>query len=133
MERLIHGLCHIAVMVKDIKKSVEFYESVLDFRTILSYTDPDGDLVSFVENEGCVLELFQPPVLPEPRTDGPVDHIAFAVTDIEAVVEELKKRGIRIDNDTVTHWPTCFPNGAKWATFHGPDGEYLEVMEIAPY
>lgn len=24
----------------------------------------------------------------------------------------------------------CYPNGAKWILFHGPDGERLEITEV---
>ena len=86
------NLAHIGVYVCDLERSVRFYQDVLDFAQIFRYEN-QGTPIAFLQNGTCVLELIEKPASAG-RTDGCVDHIALAVTD-------MKKRAIqsgRLDN-----------------------------------
>lgn len=75
-----------------------------------------------------MLELIEKPASAG-RTAGCVDHIALAVTDLAQAHRELLARGVVFETDRVTTCPACFPGGASWILFCGPDGERLELNQ----
>ena len=64
---------------------------------LLESTAPDGPVTKFIENKGQGIQ-----------------HIAFAVDDIEAALAELKEKGIRLIDET----PRKGAGGAKIAFLH---------------
>ncbi len=132
----LEGLAHIGIFITDVAKSKKFYEDVLDFETTwecgLLEADGTTTKIAFVKNGNLVLELVET-ANPQKRQDGWVDHIAIAVEDIEAVQKMLLERGVEFESKDVIFGDTVFPNGTKWLTFRGPDGEHLEINEIMPY
>lgn len=132
----MEGLAHIGVFISDLERSKKFYEDVLDFETIYEcgIEEKDGTTtnIAFVKNGNLVLELVCT-ANPQKRQDGWIDHIALAVEDIESVQKMLENRGIEFEMDAPVLGMNVFPNGAKWLTFRGPDGEHLEVNEVFPY
>jgi len=132
MEKLNLGLAHIGIFVKDLEVSKKFYCDNLDFTCIHENALREGDSVTklaFVTAGSCTLELIQVPGNSE-RTDGQVDHIAFAVKDIENTWTQLKAKGIVFETETITTAPEFFKKGDRWILFRGPDGERLEINEI---
>lgn len=132
----MEGLAHIGVFISDLERSKKFYEDVLDFETIYEcgIEEKDGTTtnIAFVKNGNLVLELVCT-ANPQKRQDGWIDHIALAVEDIESVQKMLENRGIEFEMDAPVLGMNVFPNGTKWLTFRGPDGEHLEVNEVFPY
>jgi lactoylglutathione lyase len=127
----ITGLGHIGVFVEDIDRSIKFYTEVLGFELYEKAEVPeDGGVTicAFIRNGSCVVELVQKPGA-QPRTDGPVDHIAMAVDDVDAVMAHLKKHGIVFETDGPVHLPMIF-DGVRFACFRGPDGEHLEICQV---
>lgn len=130
--RKLGGLAHVGLMVADTEKSEEFYCGLLGFKEIYraGISSPDGEVtLTFIEKDHLVLELVQKPEVSS-KQDGFFDHIAFSVTDIDFLVQELVKRGIEFEEGSRTDAPQVFPNGSKWIMFRGPDGEHLELNEI---
>ena len=126
----ILGLGHVGIFITDMERSKAFYRDVLDFDCVYEYTMEDGTQIAFIRNGDCTLELVRN-VSPEQRVDGWVDHVAFRVRNIEAVQAALVQRGLSVyDSDEIVHNPKCFPGGAKWVLFRGPDGEHLEITEV---
>lgn len=126
----ITGLGHIGVFVKDIEKSIEFYTDVLCFDCYHRAEVPGDDgvtRVAFVKSGTCDIELVQFPATPE-KNDGPVDHIALAVDDIEAVMARLTEKGIAFETESPIHLPMVF-DGIRYIFFRGPDGEHLELNQ----
>lgn len=121
------NLAHIGVYVCDLERSVRFYQDVLDFVQIFRYEN-QGTPIAFLQNGTCVLELIEKPASAG-RTDGCVDHIALAVTDLAQAHRELLARGVVFETDRVMTCPACFPGGASWIRFRGPDGERLELNQ----
>lgn len=127
-ERLIQGLAHIGVYVKNLEKSKKFYCEILDF-TIEEECSAGDSSVAFAVNGDMALELIQP-LHERERADGVVDHIALKVTDIEKVKARLEERGLAFKEETeVTFAPEVYPNGSRWIMFRGPDNEHLELNE----
>lgn len=53
-----------------------------------------------------------------------LDHICFRVKDIEATLEEMKKKGVRINME-----PKVLLGGRKIAFVDGPEGTRIELSE----
>lgn len=128
----ILGLGHIGLYVSDIARSRNFYENILGFECIFSYRNSGVTPVAFEKNGTCILEIVEKADVAS-RKDGNVDHIALSVENIEAVKAKLDAKGIVFEDPDITSCPECFPNGSKWILFRGPDGEHLEITEVAAY
>lgn len=127
----ITGLGHIGVFVKNIEISVDFYTNVLCFECYHRTEVPGDDgviKIAFVKSGTCDIELVQFPVTNE-KCDGPVDHIAMAVDDIDAVMVRLKKKGIAFETESPIHLPMIF-DGIRYIFFRGPDGEHIELNQV---
>ena len=122
----ITGLAHIGIKVKDIDASIKFYTEVLGFE--LTHKQQNGSSVLAFLNIGtCLIELIQSAVY-EPRTSGQVDHIAVEVKGIEALVADLKAKGVQFLSDEISLCPGLL-DGVKNIFFVGPDGERFEFFE----
>lgn len=127
----ITGLAHIGVFVKDMKTSQDFYKEVLGFECYSESDIPTDDgitSVAFLRCGTCEIELVKLPVY-EKRTDGPVDHIAFAVDDLDCMKKCLEKKGIEYETDEPIELSMVLDNGVKYIFFRGPDGEHLELSQ----
>lgn len=125
MDPLFLGLRHVALNVRDIQKSVEFYSSVL--RMELEWMpDPDN---AYLTSGHDNLALHK---LPEGTQLGPqmVDHIGFAVRTPESVDEwaaHIKGRGISLAQEPKTH-----RDGARSFYFRDPDGLLIQLIYHPP-
>ncbi len=127
----ITGLAHIGVFVSDIERSIAYYSSMLDFKCYhrVDIEDKNGTVrIAFIRNGSCVIELVQTPDAMQ-KTDGPVDHIALDVDDIDAAMANLKAKGVQFETKEPIFLPTMF-SGVKYAFFRGPDGEHLEINQL---
>lgn len=94
---------HIGIAVKDLKESIPYYENVLGLKCyaveevtdqkvktaffmvgqtkieLLESTDPEGPIGKFIEKKG----------------EG-IHHIAFAVENLEGVLEETASKGVQL-------------------------------------
>jgi len=94
---------HIGIAVKNMEKSIAFYENILGLKCyaieevkdqkvktaffmigqtkieLLESTEPDGPVGKFIEKKG----------------EG-IHHIAFAVTDVDEKLKETEAKGIRL-------------------------------------
>ncbi len=127
----VNGLAHIGVFVSDIERSIAYYEKILGFECYekTDIENPSGVIrLAFIRNGSCIIELVQKPNAIQ-KSDGPVDHIAMVVDDIDAAMKSLKAKGVVFEKDEPVVLPTLF-NGVKYAFFRGPDGEQLEINEL---
>ncbi len=119
---------HIAIIVSDYEKSKEFYVHKLGFEIIReNYREERNDWKLDVRCGDIELEIFGEPN-PPLRVDRPeacgLRHLAFAVENIEEVIEELETLNIDCEPvrlDTYT--------GKKMTFFFDPDGLPLELHE----
>lgn len=122
----MYKLAHAGVVVGDCERSAEFYRQVLDCEFMEDFEDKNIKII-FLKLDGGVLELIQHKnITAEYRPAGPIDHLALAVTDIDAEVDRLKKLGI----DCLFEEPKEVLKGKRIMFFSGPDGEKLEFIEI---
>jgi methylmalonyl-CoA/ethylmalonyl-CoA epimerase len=99
----IRKIVHIGIAVKSLEESIKFYEDVLGLKCykieevadqkvktaflkvgeikieLLETTDPEGPIGKFIEKKG----------------EG-IHHIAFAVDDTNASLNEVKEKGIKL-------------------------------------
>lgn len=125
------GAAHIAVMTRDMEKSIAFYEKI-GGEVLNRDSLPDGagtKYLSLVSFGGFVLELIQPA---EPRdwVDGVIPHFAVYVDDVDRAAADLAALGI----DTFTApqkmvLPTLF-GGLENRFFRGPSGEQIELLKM---
>ncbi len=105
---------HAGISVADLEASIAWYGEMLGF-TVVRVVDVPGDAgrVALVQNGDFILELFCIPgaaPLPEERRHPATDlrthgikHVAYAVPDIRALMDELKAKGVDVVWDVVLH------------------------------
>ena len=128
----IRGICHFSIPVKDVDRSLTFYEEILGARVYedeigayrFGFSDEDKALGRgqhlFVEIAGARVEL----LALDPGGKSPVGtHHAFAIgpNDIHVIEGHLEEHGIPY-NGPVTHRGTA----AVSIYFSDPDGNALE-------
>jgi methylmalonyl-CoA/ethylmalonyl-CoA epimerase len=94
---------HIGIVVRNIDESLKTYCSHLGFTLVERRTVPEHLVeVAFLDAGNSALELLAPlddtsgtARFLQSRGEG-VHHICFAVDDIEAALEELRRQGMRL-------------------------------------
>lgn len=102
---------HIGVAVRNIEDTIRFYENVLGAKLIDRYrSDARGveSEIAIMEVDGARTELLAPtnndtsPIARFIKQKGKgVHHIAYRVDNLDAALEELKQKGIRILEDSL--------------------------------
>jgi catechol 2,3-dioxygenase-like lactoylglutathione lyase family enzyme len=123
----IEGLDHIAIVVRDLKASTEWYERVLGLER--KFADVWGDVPVMLAARGegrsgvalFPISVEKPQPLPARRSSLAVDHVAFRVDreNFERARGRLRELGIsfEFEDHTVSHS----------IYFDDPDGNRLEI------
>ncbi len=129
MENLVRGIHHIAlkpVGEAAFLKTLAFYRDLFGFSLVRSWGEGDtsGAMLSF--GEGC-MELFASGE--EEKPQGAIYHVAFRVTNVDALVERIRAAGYPV---TVEPKDVCIPSAppleARIAFVLGPCGEEIELF-----
>lgn len=123
------GVAHMAIYVKDLAKTRQFYERFLGFGEpfTLPAKDGSGVRIAFVKvNDQQYIEIFNEP----DRGEGQLNHISFYTDDADRMFAWLKSRGIPpIGNqEKVGKGQT----GNKNLNVKDPDGHIVEIVEYQP-
>lgn len=133
MLRRVH---HIALNVRDMDASRQFYGTILGLRELQGDDVPEtlkalfeaGEAANFVTPDGTVIDLFWKPNLTPPDPDPNREftragHLAFDIAPdlFDYAVEVLKQHHIPID-----HGPVTRPTG-RGIYFYDPDGFLVEI------
>ena len=126
----ITGITHLAVTVKDMKKSLDFYTRVLGFRKAFDIPHPETGkpwIEYLYVGNGQFVELFYDGTKDNPWSGElrGFNHICFQVDDIHSVVEHVKKEGAEITSGPMQGGDF---NWQAWVT--DPDGIRIELMQI---
>lgn len=131
----------LALVVRDLDRSIAFYRDVLGMQEIkrVEVSDEKAAKGRFAKRGfrfrtfrmgPLALKLVQ--VQGEPTsTRGPVDdftgvrYIAFAVDDIDATMGQLRNRGVEFASEILP--PETDQGVARLVFFHDPDGNLLEL------
>ena len=100
---MIKGISHIGVAVDDLEKARAFFKE--NFALSVSDRESFGELLfSFIPIEGTDIELLQSTTpegqiakFIEKKGQG-IHHIAFEVDDIQAELDRLKEKGVKLIN-----------------------------------
>lgn len=122
---------HIAISVRDSKKSAKFYKNIFGFIEINKFTKPgwDGGAIVLELNE-IQLEIFQFQSRIEKKDDLSnlkvigLKHIGIQVENVNEKYKELKNKGIDIDK------PVKGVTVAWFCFLRDPDGIPIELYEV---
>src|SRR5437867_2595993 len=126
MDPLFLGLRHVALNVRDVQKSLQFYSDILGMK--LEWM-PDADNAYLTSGEDN-LALHR---LPDGSQFGGaqmVHHIGFVVRrpeNVDAWANRLKNHGITLAQEPKTH-----RDGARSFYFHDPDGLLIQLIYHPP-
>ncbi|BAZ10967.1 glyoxalase/bleomycin resistance protein/dioxygenase [Calothrix sp. NIES-4071] len=127
---------HIALNVKDMQASRNFYGHILGLHELMGDEIPEtlaklvaeGKVANFVTPDGTVVDLFWEPDLqpPDPnpeRTFTRAYHLAFDISpqSFDRAVQVLQENQI-----TIAHGPVSRPTG-RGVYFYDPDGFMVEI------
>jgi glyoxylase I family protein len=113
----LEGVHHVSINVHDTEETGKFYIDVLGLEKL---DRPDfGFPGMWLRSGGQEIHLMQ--VENHQAPDG--QHFAFRVDDIEAVIEELSSRGVKVSK------VFDLPGGARQAFLKDPSGNMLEINQ----
>jgi len=118
---MIKKIAYIGIAVKDIELAKESFIGLLDGEIIREGTSNiDHDKNCYLTLGEDIFELMEPYAPNSPvagfiknRGEG-IQYIGLEVTDLDAMVEELRMKGVRF----TTEKPVEYPNGSRWAFIH---------------
>ncbi|MGG0288134.1 VOC family protein [Peribacillus butanolivorans] len=120
---------HIGVVVRDLEKSIAFYQDVLDLKLKSRVPHTDGVIqlafLGYNDSNETEIELIQgySDTLPSEAT---IHHFAISVDDIEE--EYARIQGFEnvelIDQEIIT-----LPNGYRYFYIYGPEKEWIEFFQ----
>lgn len=131
---MVKKVDHIGIAVNNLDESVKFYQDILGLELhgtevveeqkvkvaflpigdteveLLESTSPDGPIAKFIEAKGQGIQ-----------------HIAYRVDDIEAALEEMRAKGVRMIDEK----PRYGAGGARIAFLHpkSTNGVLIELCE----
>lgn len=125
---MIKRVEHVGIMASDMDESIQFYETLLQFKIRVRVNNGQKEIV-FLSHDGLpgfeieLIRDLQPATLYAEH--GLVNHLAFVVDNIEQVISYCKQKGIVFE----TSEPKRGINGRKTIRFRGPSGEILQLVE----
>ncbi len=116
---------HIALSVKDVNESVDFYQKVLELEEIEN-TASDSKTRWLSLNEGKQLHLIPRPNF-EIRINKAV-HFALSTSDLDAVITNLSQLNIEfVDWKNIPNKIYVRKDGIKQIYFQDPNGYWIEI------
>ncbi len=126
MDPLFLGLRHVALNVRDLQKSLEFYSSVLGLKLEWMPDAENAYLTSGHDN----LALHKLPEGAQLAETQIVHHIGFVVRhpdDVDRWAERLRNAGVNLAAEPKTH-----RDGARSVYFNDPDGLLIQLIYHPP-
>ncbi len=126
---------HVAVVVDDMDKALSFWRDALGMDLHeLRDVPAEKSRVAFLPLQGSEVELVQPTtddsgIAKYLARRGPgMHHICLEVDDIEAMMNQLKAKGVRLINEE----PRTAADGKKYAFIHpeSTSGVLVELYQI---
>ncbi len=129
LETMKTKFIYTGIRVQDLERSVRFYTTVLGMKEVDRSTiaAAEGIAVNLVtEDGGPILELNYyekgSPFDAKYVVGEGLDHLAFAVANLDAALAEAKKAGHPLVQEIKA------PN-SRWAYIEDPDGNWIELCQ----
>ena len=120
---------HLALSVRDIDLSADFYKKNLKLQEITNRSKIEG-IRWFSLGEGKELHLIS--IMKENVTINKAVHLALTTSNFDAFIMTLDKMGIAYsDWPGTSHKINIRADGIKQIFFQDPDGYWIEVNSIA--
>ena len=119
------GIHHIAMNVREIDRSVMFYQQAFGFTRIRSWNEGKAAMLDM--GDGTILELFERP--DAAGKAGSLLHIALRADDVDAAYEHALASGAGEETkpkDVDLQAESSYP--IRIAFVKGPDGESIELF-----
>jgi catechol 2,3-dioxygenase-like lactoylglutathione lyase family enzyme len=116
---------HLALSVKDVNRSSEFYKTVMNLAEIVNRTKMEG-IRWFSLNEGKELHLVS--IVPGEIKINKAVHLALTCKNFDAFIKHLSSKNI-----SYSDWPgtpnkiTLRADGVQQIYLQDPDGYWIEV------
>ena len=134
---MLENLYHVAIAVRDLEQAEKLYQTALGFKVEHREVVKDqGVRTSMLvpEKGGAAIELLEPvddnsPISKflDKRGEG-IHHICFLVDDIEAVLDRLKERGVRLIDESPR--PGAYNSRVAFIHPKAMNGVLVEIAEI---
>lgn len=121
----IRSMQHIGLPTNDMKKTLEFYES-LGFEIATRHINNGEDVVFLTLGDICIETYENGQAV---GFHGAIDHICLDVDDIEKTWEEARAAGLDIIDDKIQSLP-FWQNGVRFFNVLGPNHEKVEFGQI---
>jgi catechol 2,3-dioxygenase-like lactoylglutathione lyase family enzyme len=122
------GLRHVALNVRDVAESVNFYQDVLGMR-LEWQPDPDNAYLTSGE-DNLALHRMAPDLAGSAERAQKLDHFGFVVRYPENVDEwaaKIRLSGINLEREPKTH-----RDGARSFYFRDPDQNLIQIIYHPP-
>lgn len=129
--RGLTGIGHIAVKVSDLQRSLDYYTR-LGLKEMTRLTNDKGEawIVYLRLSDTQFLELFPGAKTDRaPADDGSngVNHLCWTTDDLDATVAGIEAAGLKLRSPISKGL-----DGNRGAWIEDPDGNRIELMEMAP-
>lgn len=127
----ITGIGHVAIKVTDLDRSLDYYVHKLGFAEMLRLMKDDGSvwLVYLRITDEQYLEVF--PGAENDRAPGwnanGLNHVCLTVDNLDPVLAQIEAAGLNLLLPLKTA-----VDGNRQAWLEDPDGNRIELMEMAP-
>jgi catechol 2,3-dioxygenase-like lactoylglutathione lyase family enzyme len=123
---------HVAVVVQDLDRALQFYTELLEFTEIQRRELPDRVIVA-LQSGDAELDLWwyrdEPAALPTVKiTDIGVKHVCLLVADVQAIYTRLHSHGVPFRRPPMRSGPL----NRVLAYFTDPEGIEWQLIERAP-
>lgn len=123
------GVAHMALYVKDLAKTRQFYEDFLGYAEPFTLPKKTGGgvRIAFIKiNDHQYFEIFNE----EDRGEGQLNHVSFYTDSADGMYTYLKSKGVAVmsDKGSVGKGQT----GNKNFNIKDPDGHIVEIVEYQP-
>jgi len=120
-------ILHTCLNVSDIDRSIRFYTRFIGLKFVSRREVKQNNAeIAFLQDEsGAAIELTHWRDKKNLVEGDNFDHIAFAVNDVRATVDELRGNGVTIAMEPFS----LGGSSSKIAFVKDPDGNWLELIE----
>ena len=125
----VYEIHHICVHAKNIDESIAFYRDMFGFK-LFGKESSDVDEYAMLKLGTSRLELIQPK--PQKESDfgdrGSIAHIGLGVRDIDAVVKDLRAKGMQFLSEEIEDKDAPL-GGLRAIQLRGPADEHINLYE----